>query len=123
MAQSFSGDKPIFIQVRERIEDQIVSRQLNEGDQAPSTNELVRFYKINHATVSKGVNQLVEEDILYKVRGVGMFVSEGAREILLERRKKAFVENYIVGLVDEAKKLDISLEEVIKMLKNKKDVN
>lgn len=123
MNQLFSSDKPIFIQVREMIENQIVSGELSEGEQAPSTNQLVQFYKINHATVSKGVNQLVEEGILYKVRGVGMFVSEGAKKTLIEKRRKAFVENYIVGLTEEAKKLDISLEEIIEMIKHKKGVD
>lgn len=122
MSQPFSNDKPIFIQVREMIENQIVNGQLKEGEQAPSTNQLVQFYKINHATVSKGVNQLVEEEILYKVRGVGMFVSEGAKESLIRKRREAFTENYIVGLVKEAGNLDISIEEIVEMIKNQKDV-
>lgn len=122
MSQPFSNDKPIFIQIREMIENQIVNGQLKEGEQAPSTNQLVQFYKINHATVSKGVNQLVEEEILYKVRGVGMFVSEGAKESLIRKRREAFTENYIVGLVKEAGNLDISIEEIVEMIKNQKDV-
>lgn len=83
-------DKPIYVQIREKIEDQIVDEQLKEGEQAPSTNQLVSFYKINHATVSKGVNQLVEEGILFKKRGIGMFVAEGAREKLIQKEKMLF---------------------------------
>src|SRR5699024_12739233 len=98
-------DKPIYIQVREKIEDQIINHQLIEGEQAPSTNQLVNFYKINHMTVSKGVNQLVDDGILYKKRGIGMFVAEGAREKLVQKRKSSFVEDYIIGLVQEADKL------------------
>ena len=78
LSKLFDQDKPIYLQVREKIEDQIVNNQLHEGEQAPSTNQLVTFYKINHATVSKGVNQLVEEGILFKKRGIGMFVAEGS---------------------------------------------
>ena len=70
MSTLFDHDKPIYLQIREKIEDQIVNDQLKEGEQAPSTNQLVSFYKINHATVSKGVNQLVEEGILFKKRGI-----------------------------------------------------
>ena len=113
-------DKPIYIQIREKIEDQIVNNQLKEGDQAPSTNQLVSFYKINHATVSKGVNQLVDEGILYKKRGIGMFVAEGARNTLIQKRKDAFVEDYIVELVLEAEKLGITEDEIVKHIKNVK---
>ena len=120
MSRQFDNNKPIFIQVRERIEDQIVNDQLREGDQAPSTNQLVNFYKINHATVSKGVNQLVDEEILYKKRGVGMFVAEGAKEKLVLKRKEAFIDNYIIGLVQEADKLEISENEIVALIKKVK---
>lgn len=120
MSSPFDSNKPIFLQVRELIENQIVNDQLKEGDQAPSTNQLVSFYKINHATVSKGINQLVDEGILFKKRGIGMFVAEGAKKTLVNQRKKAFVDNYIVGLVQEAKKLGISQEEIIELIKNAK---
>lgn len=110
------SDKPIFIQVREMIEDQIVNDQLKEGDQAPSTNQLVQFYKINHATVSKGINQLVEEDILFKKRGVGMFVMEGAKKKLIQKRKESFMDNYVIGLVQEAEKLKVSEQEIFDLI-------
>lgn len=116
----FDSDKPIFIQVREMIEDQIVNDQLKEGDQAPSTNQLVQFYKINHATVSKGINQLVEEDILFKKRGVGMFVMEGAKEKLIQKRKESFMDNYVIGLVQEAEKLKVTEQEIIDLIKQAK---
>lgn len=117
MANLFDQDKPIYLQIREKIEDQIVNKQLKEGEQAPSTNQLVSFYKINHATVSKGVNQLVEEGILYKKRGIGMFVAEGAREKLVQKRKEAFLDHFVVGLVQEAEKLGISTEELFDLIK------
>lgn len=117
MNKTFDDNKPIFLQVRERIEDQIVNDQLKEGDQAPSTTQLVNFYKINHATVSKGVTQLVDEEILYKKRGVGMFVAKGAKEKLMKKRKEAFIDDYVVGLIQEANKLGISESEVIELFK------
>lgn len=113
MNAKFQSDKPIYIQVREKIEDQILHRQLHEHDQAPSTNQLVHHYKINHATVSKGINQLVEEGILYKKRGIGMFVAEGAREKILKERRQSFIDDYIVTLVQEAHKLGITTEEIV----------
>lgn len=120
MSNAFDSNKPIFLQVRESIEDQIVNDQLKEGEQAPSTNQLVDFYKINHATVSKGVNQLVEEGILFKKRGIGMFVAEGAKATLIKKRKKSFVDNYVKGLVLEAEKLGITEEEIITLIKTTK---
>lgn len=112
--------KPLFVQIRELIEDQIVNDQLKEGDQAPSTNQLVNFYKINHATVSKGITQLVDEGILFKKRGIGMFVAEGAKKTLVKQRKKAFVDNYVTGLIQEAKKLGITEDEIIELIKTSK---
>src|SRR5690625_203073 len=120
MKSKFHEDKPIYIQVSEQIEDQIINKQLNADDQAPSTNQLVNFYKINHATVSKGINQLVEEDILYKKRGIGMFVSKGARDKLIDKRRKSFVEEYIVTLVQEADKLEITNEDILTYIKKVK---
>lgn len=117
LSKLFDNTKPIFTQVREKIEDQIVNEQLQEGDQAPSTNQLVNFYKINHVTVSKGVNQLVDAGILYKKRGIGMFVAKGAREKLIRKRKEAFVDNYVIPLVQEADKLGIPQNEIFALIK------
>lgn len=116
MSNSFNNDKPIFIQVREIIEDQIVNGLLMEEEQAPSTNQLVSFYKINHTTVAKGINQLVDEGILYKKRGIGMFVSAGAKDKLMDKRKKAFSDEYVVPLVQEASKLGILTNEIINLI-------
>ncbi|MBU9674748.1 GntR family transcriptional regulator [Planococcus sp. CP5-4] len=120
MVNPSDSTKPLFLQIRELIEDQIVNDQLKEGDQAPSTNQLVNFYKINHATVSKGITQLVDEGILFKKRGIGMFVAEGAKKTLVQQRKKAFVDNYVTGLVQEAEKLGITEQEIIELIKSTK---
>jgi len=120
MENAFNSNKPIYIQVRELIEDQIINKQLSEGDQAPSTNQLVNYYKINHATVSKGTNQLVAEEILYKKRGLGLFVEKGARKKLLKKRRQSFIEDHIVPLVHEADKLEVSMEEIITYINDMK---
>lgn len=120
MSNVFNSDKPIYIQVRELIEDLIINKQLNEDEQAPSTNQLVNYYKINHATVSKGINQLVEEEILYKKRGIGMFVANGTRDKILKMRRQAFIEDNIVSLVQEAEKLEITIEEIFNYIKDVK---
>ena len=116
MRRDFDEGKPIFQQVRERIEDQIVNDQLKEGDQAPSTNQLVQFYEINHVTVAKGVNQLVDEGILFKKRGVGMFVAEGAKTKLVQKRRDAFMDDYVVPMVQVAEKLAIEEKEMLRLI-------
>src|SRR5690625_5572842 len=120
MKSIFNEDKPIYVQVREQIEDQIINKQLTEDDQAPSTNQLVNCYKIKHATVSKGINQLVEEEILYKKRGIGMFGAEGAREKLIEKKRESFADDYIATLVQEANKLEITDEDILSYIKKVK---
>lgn len=121
MSKLLDNNKPIYLQIREKIEDQILRDILKEGEQAPSTNQLVNFYKVNHQTVAKGVNQLVDEGILYKKRGVGMFVSEGAKETLIKKRKEQFVDKYIIHLIEEAKILGITDEELITLIKKAKE--
>ncbi|MCM3739519.1 GntR family transcriptional regulator [Oceanobacillus luteolus] len=108
--------KPIFLQIKEMLEDSIISNTLKEGDRVPSTNELAAHYKINPATAAKGINELVAEEILYKRRGVGMFVAENARNILLEKHQANFYEEYIRPLKQAAQKLDIDKDELLKML-------
>jgi GntR family transcriptional regulator len=109
--------KPIFLQIKEQLEDSILNGSIAIGERVPSTNEFAQHYKINPATAGKGINQLVDEGILFKKRGVGMFVTETAQEILLEKRKQQFFNAYIIPLKQEATKLHIAEEEIIRMLK------
>ncbi|WP_249414034.1 GntR family transcriptional regulator [Alteribacter keqinensis] len=120
MRKSFDDKKPIFLQIKDRITDQIVNDQLKEHDQIPSTNQLVQFYKVNHITVSKGINLLVDEEIVYKKRGVGMFVAEGAKERLIEQRKRAFADDFVLPMIEEAKKLRLSDEDITHLIQDLK---
>ena len=121
MSYQFNDKDPIYIQIKKRLEDQIVNQELTENDQIPSTTEMVNFYQVNHITVSKGVNLLVDEGIIYKKRGIGMFVAEGAREKLLEKRRGDFIDRYIVPMLKEADKLNIDTEELKQMIKAAKE--
>jgi GntR family transcriptional regulator len=107
---------PIFRQVAEQIENAIVDGSLPEESQAPSSNELAAFHRINPATAAKGLNQLVADGVLYKRRGVGMFVAPGAREQLLKRRRSEFADLYVRPLMTEAQKLGISSRELTAMI-------
>ncbi len=107
---------PIYIQIAEMIEDMIINGELNEQEQLPSTNQLANRYKLNPATARKGLNILVENGHAYKKRGLGIYVSAGAVEQLKKKRKEAFLSSYIKPLVLEAKKLDVTREEIKKYL-------
>ena len=111
------NDIPLFMQIAISIEDSILTEIYPEESQIPSTTELSTSLLINPATVLKGMNILVDEGIIYKKRGLGMFVSNGAVEIIKSKRVKAFSETYISSLVSEAKKLGISKADVIELIK------
>jgi len=116
----FNQEKSIYIQISEMIENDILRGIILEEERVPSTNELAKFYAINPATAAKGINILVDSGILYKKRGIGMFVSEGAKEMILTNRKNVFYDNFVKKLVDEASKLGITREELTKMIMEEK---
>ncbi|MBS4196984.1 GntR family transcriptional regulator [Lederbergia citri] len=117
MKHLIDDGRPIFVQIAERIEDDIIEGGLPEESQVPSTNQFAVFYKINPATAAKGVNLLVDEGILYKKRGIGMFVAEGARMKVIEKRKEQFFEQFIVTMIQEAEKLGITTEQLMDMIR------
>lgn len=112
MNLDFTSDKPIYLQIADSLEDAIFTSVYAEEEQVPSTTELSVSLKINPATVLKGMSLLVEEDILYKKRGIGMFVKSGARDKILKKRQSTFQRLYIKPLLEEAKKLGLSKEEI-----------
>ena len=107
---------PIFQQVADELSNAIIIGIYQEQTQIPSVADLSLFLKINPATALKGINILVDNGIVFKKRGLGMFVSENAKEKLLVERKKKFYTTYIVKVLQEAKRLGISDEEITKMI-------
>ena len=112
--------RPIFIQIAEQVENDILDGVLKEDEQIPSTNEFAAFYRINPATALKGVNRLVDDGIVAKRRGIGMFVTPGARDRLIERRRADFAAEYIRPLIIEAEKLGIDIEELAGLLRGER---
>lgn len=112
------SEKPIFIQIAEGIEDAILSGAFEEEKQIPSITEFSVTYKINPATALKGINILVDAGLLYKKRGLGMFVSDGAVKELQKKRKEQFYTNYIAALIAEAKRLSITESEIKSMIES-----
>lgn len=119
MQEHLTQEKSIYIQISEMIETDICRGILLEEEKVPSTNELAKLYTINPATAAKGVNILVDEGILYKKRGIGMFVSKGAKDMILNKRKGAFYENYVKSLIEEAKSIGITTKELINMIEER----
>ena len=115
MQELLNQEKSIYLQIKEMIERDILRDILLEEERVPSTNELAKLYAINPATAAKGVNLLVDEGILYKKRGIGMFVASGAKEAIRKKRREHFFENYVKGMLTEAANLGISKEELIEM--------
>lgn len=117
MHGALSDQSLIYLQIAQMLEDDILRGVYKEEEQVPSTNELAQLYRINPATAAKGVNLLVDGGILYKRRGIGMFVSPGAGELVKQKRRGAFYDGYVKPLVREGKSLglqEIELQEMVR---------
>jgi DNA-binding transcriptional regulator YhcF (GntR family) len=108
---------PLFAQIAEQLADDIVDGVLAEGTRVPSTNELAAYYRINPATAAKGINLLVDETVLEKRRGIGMFVASGAREQLRAGRRKRFAEQYVDPMLAEARRLGIDTDTLVSLIR------
>ncbi|MBR0541582.1 MAG: GntR family transcriptional regulator [Clostridia bacterium] len=117
MKFSFTGDKPIYVQIAQQLEDAVFTGIYSEETQIPSTTELSVSLQINPATVLKGMNILVDDGIIYKKRGLGMFVCTGAVEKIRQKRQRRFYTDFISPLLSEADKLGINENEIISLIK------
>lgn len=111
--------RALFLQIAESVEDSIIDGSLPEEGRAPSTNELASFYRINPATAAKGVAMLVDKGVIYKQRGIGMFVAPGARELLLAERRTVFADRFVEPLLAEARKLGLEPEDLTALIRDR----
>lgn len=114
------SDLPIYVQVAEWLENEILRGQFQPDDKMHSQYQLADLFTINPATAGKGLSILLDNDILYKKRGLGMFVTSNARTIILSKRKSEKLSILVKGIVDEAEHLEVPFEELIDMLKREK---
>ena len=114
---NFQSEIPIYLQIARQLEESILTGIYPEETQVPSTTELSTGLQINPATVLKGMNQLVADGIIYKKRGVGMFVSTGAMGKIRQARQSEFYDNYVLPLLKAAQRLGITAQELSDMLK------
>ncbi len=116
MKLDFNSELPIYLQITAEMEDAIFTGAFPEETQVPSTTEISASMQVNPATVLKGMNLLVDEGLLYKKRGLGLFVKEGAVEKIRKKRQQQFYEKYVVSLVKEARKLKLTREEIMEWM-------
>ena len=107
----------IYQQIAQLLEDGILRGEYPPETPVPSTNELARAFNINPATAAKGINLLVADGILYKRRGIGMFVAKGAEEAVKKKRRDAFYDGYVKPLVKEGTSLRLTGQELLDMIR------
>jgi GntR family transcriptional regulator len=117
----FDDRSPIYRQIAEQIKADVLSGTLDGDEQVMSTNQYAAFYRINPATVAKAFLQLVDEGVLYKKRGIGMFVSPNAREALRDRYRERFFADVVDPMVARAKAIGVPLGEVIGRIRQHAD--
>ena len=116
MNETLSDQGAIYLQIAHMIEDDILRGIYREEEQVPSTNELARALRINPATAAKGINLLVEQGILYKRRGIGMFVAPGAGQAVRASRQAAFYKRFVCPMVKEAAVLGLTVQQLNEMV-------
>jgi GntR family transcriptional regulator len=110
----FDDRSPIYLQIADGIKNDVLNGTLKEDEQVMSTNQYAAFYRINPATAAKGFAQLVDEGVLYKKRGIGMFVSPDARARLRTQRRERFFAEVVDPMLAEARVLGIPVEDIVR---------
>lgn len=110
--------KPIYVQIAEWLENEIIAERFTEDEKVYSQYQLAELFNINPATAAKGLTILVEDKILYKKRGLGMFVAPEAKMMILEKRRNNTLTKMVTDIVLEAKRLSVTKEELIQLIHN-----
>jgi len=106
-------DQPIFRQLKDKIVNSILTGVYAEGDALPSIRNVASEFQINHLTVGKAYQELVDDGVIEKQRGLGMYVKGGARAALLESEKQKFIEEEVPRLKKRLAELGIGTEELL----------
>ena len=116
MIPHFDGSKPIYVQIAEWLENEILDGNFASDEKIYSQYQLAELFNINPATAAKGLTILADENILYKKRGLGMFVSSEAKDMILSKRKNQTLKRLVTEIVIEAERLHVSRKELIEMI-------
>ncbi|MEU4426063.1 GntR family transcriptional regulator [Actinoplanes sp. NPDC024001] len=117
----FDDRSPIYRQIAEQIKGDVLRGVLKADEQVMSTNQYAAYYRINPATAAKAFQQLVDEGVIYKRRGVGMFVDAGAQQRLREQRRDRFFADVLAPMIAEARALDIPVADIVARLQQLDD--
>lgn len=117
VALNLDGTKPIYLQISEWLENEILNGNFESDQKIYSQYQLADLFNINPATAAKGLNLLADEQILYKKRGLGMFVTHDAKAIIVNKRKNQTLKRLVQEIVQEAERLNVSKQELIEMIK------
>ncbi|MEO7051850.1 MAG: GntR family transcriptional regulator [Rhodanobacter sp.] len=113
MSITWNDNVPIYRQLRDRVVAMILDGALDEGDPLPSVRQVAADYQINPLTVSKAYQELVDENLVEKRRGLGMFVNPGARAVLMKSERERFLREEWPPLFARIKRMDIDPERLL----------
>jgi len=116
MTVEWNDKQPIYRQLRDMVAQRIMDGSFPEGEAVPSVRQVAADYKINHLTVGKAYQELVDADLLEKRRGLGMFVTVGARQALTSEEKQQFIDEEVPAFLQRAKVLGFDEKEVVALL-------
>ncbi|QOY38419.1 GntR family transcriptional regulator [Anaerobacillus isosaccharinicus] len=122
MILNTDGTKPIYVQISDWLETEILSGNIGADEKVYSQYQLAEMFNINPATAAKGLNMLADENIVYKKRGLGMFVSPDALDMILIKRKSLTLKRLVLEIVTEARQLGVSETELVEMIKEVNNV-
>ena len=109
---TFTNDKAIYIQMADRLCDEILAGKYKDDDRIPSVREYAVLLEVNTNTAVKAYDELARANIIYNKRGLGYFVSPGAKEQILDERRRDFIDNKLPELFRQKQLLGITLEDV-----------
>ncbi len=113
--------KPIYVQIAEWLENEIIKDHIKTDEKVYSQYQLAEIFNINPATAAKGLNMLADDGVLYKKRGLGMFVTKEGKAIILEKRKNQTLKGLIKDLVQECRSLNVSKDEIVQLIQSEFD--
>ena len=118
----FNSDKPIYVQMADRLCDEILAGKYQDDDRIPSVREYAVLLEVNTNTAVKAYDELARANIIYNKRGLGYFVTTGAKQQIMEERKQDFMKQRLPELFRQMQLLNISIDDVIEAYKNKENV-
>jgi len=117
MSVEWNDKQPIYRQLRDMVVERIMDGSFAEGDAVPSVRQVATDFQINHLTVGKAYQELVELDLLEKRRGLGMFVTDGARKSLTHNEQQHFLDEELPAFAQRIKRLGIDMGSVVEKLR------